>query len=282
MTMQAEGLASGETSAREVSWHDYTLPTDVSPDGRVLVFTELGEAGGRRLGTTYVRKTDGSPATRLGTGLFGALSPDGHLVAVLRGNSDIALLPTGAAREQLVRTGTAFEYVGRVAWLPDGRRLVLAAREPNSTGRLYVHDLNSGQTKAVTPEGVAFPNMSAALRVSPDGKLTAAPRSDGAIVLAALEDEEVRVLDGAQSGEVPMGWTNDSRAIFVYNPAVLPARVFRVDISGGRRQLWREIAPRDRAGVIGICPFVVTPDGRSAFYSYLRVLSELYMVEGVK
>jgi len=60
-------LAPGETKERDLSWHDWSVPRDISDDGRLVSFDETGEAGGET-GGLYVRGTDGSPAVRLGDG----------------------------------------------------------------------------------------------------------------------------------------------------------------------------------------------------------------------
>jgi len=68
----------------------------------------------------------------------------------------------------------------------------------------------------------------------------------------------------------------------VFRRGELPAKVFRVDIASGRRVLWKELMPSDSAGVVGLSTVVIPPDGRSYAYSYVRVLSDLYVVDGVK
>ena len=44
----------------------------------------------------------------------------------------------------------------------------------------------------------------------------------------------------------------------------------------------RHLIPPDKAGVYSIIEFVITPDGQSYFYSYTRLLSQLYLVHGLK
>jgi len=53
-------------------------------------------------------------------------------------------------------------------------------------------------------------------------------------------------------------------------------------VASGRRELWKELAPVDRAGLNSIARVAVTPDGRTYAYSYLRILSFLQLVEGMK
>jgi hypothetical protein len=62
----------------------------------------------------------------------------------------------------------------------------------------------------------------------------------------------------------------------------LLARVFRIDLTNGRRELWKELAPNDPAGVLRIGRVRLTPDGETYAYNYLRNLSELFLVEGFK
>jgi hypothetical protein len=70
--------------------------------------------------------------------------------------------------------------------------------------------------------------------------------------------------------------------VWVFRRGQVPARIHRIDLASGRRELWRTIAPADAAGVFSITSFVLTPDGRSYAYSFSRVLSDLYVVDGVR
>jgi hypothetical protein len=72
------------------------VPSDISEDGRLTLFTEAGEAGGGEY-AVFTRETDGASAVRLGQGTSRALSPDGKWALVLRQNMsppDFVLLPT--------------------------------------------------------------------------------------------------------------------------------------------------------------------------------------------
>lgn len=40
--------------------------------------------------------------------------------------------------------------------------------------------------------------------------------------------------------------------------------------------------PADASGVVDIPNVCITPDGRSYVYSYARILSSLFLIEGVK
>ncbi len=59
-------------------------------------------------------------------------------------------------------------------------------------------------------------------------------------------------------------------------------RVLRLDLRTGRRDPWLELAPPDRAGVPFMDSPEVTPNGRFYAYTYPRILSDLFVVEGLK
>jgi len=57
----------GEKSDHDLAWFDWTRTVDLSKDGQWVLFDEEGEGGGHDY-TVYIRKTDGSPAIRVGPG----------------------------------------------------------------------------------------------------------------------------------------------------------------------------------------------------------------------
>jgi hypothetical protein len=59
-------------------------------------------------------------------------------------------------------------------------------------------------------------------------------------------------------------------------------RVVTVDLNTGKRQLFKEIEPPDRAGVLGLGPVQITPDGKTYVFGFTRRLSDLHVVEGLR
>jgi hypothetical protein len=55
-----------------------------------------------------------------------------------------------------------------------------------------------------------------------------------------------------------------------------------LDYQTGKRELIREIAPSDRAGVGSSLGIFVTPDGKTYAYSPSQVLHGLNLVEGLR
>ncbi len=267
----------GDPKERDLSWLDWSLAMDLSADGRTLLFDESGEGGGKGY-SVYVRKTDGSPAVRLGEGSAQSLSPDSRWVlAVLTSTADPRLIayPTGAGQPKTFpKDGLS---VQDAMWFPDGKRILLNANEEGRGLRIWIRDFEGGKPRALTPEGYR-----AFLRtISPDGQIVVVRGPDRRFYLYPLAGGEPVALTGlAPEGESPAGWAADGR-LYVTARGV-PGKVYLLDVKNGARELWREFLPADAAGVAPFAGIRITPDGKAYAYSFLRVLGELFVVQGVK
>ena len=266
-----------DTRERDFTWLDWSYPVTLSNDGKTLLFREEGEAGGPTY-AVYLRKTDGSPAVRLGDGQSLALSPDGNWALACRGDqqTDLFLLPTGPGEPRTLKGHDVIHNAAR--WLPDGKRLLIAGIAPNHGLRLYVQDIDSDKFDPVTPEGTD----GSAYALSPDGSRVAAVGPDGKVYLFPIPKGDAQPLKGLQPGEVPIAWTPDGRSLYIYKGGELPAKVFRLEVATGNRTLWKQLMPPDPAGVEFVGPVLPTPDGKSYVYGYRRLLSDLYLVEGLQ
>ena len=119
-------------------------------------------------------------------------------------------------------------------------------------------------------------------RVSPDGRYVAASVAGGEILLVPLDGGQSRAVPGCGPSDLPIQWTPDSRRLLVFNPGSLPARIFEIDLESGRRQLVRELLPRDRVGVYGLVQALITPDRSAYVYGYQEYRSDLYRVTGLR
>jgi len=268
------GLAPGDTRERNLTWLDWSFPSDVSADGRTVLFDEQSRA--RADYSAYVRKTDGSPAVLLGTARSLAFSPDGRWALTTNvDSSQLTLLPTGAgAPRTLPKTNLLHQSA---TFLADGRGLLLCAVEKGHGPRLYVQDLD-GQARAITGEGYELSGRA----LSPDGKTAAARGPDRKIQLVAIPSGQARPLPGAHEEESPIGWTADGGSLYLDSgEAAIPAHVEICDVTTGARRPWKDLTPPDPAGVVSIGPIFITPDGKSYVYSYRRMLEDLYLVRGL-
>jgi DNA-binding winged helix-turn-helix (wHTH) protein/Tol biopolymer transport system component len=265
------GQAPGEKEERELTWLEGSVATDLSSDGRQVLFGEALEGGGIN-GRIYLRSTDGSPAVRLAEGYPGALSPDGRWALVKRpALADFTLLPIGAGESRELPIPDIRPYLA--LWFPDGKRLLIGGEVPGHPGRLWVQDLVGGTPRPLTPERTGVGAL------SPDGRLVATIGDDGHYVYP-VDGGERRPLTGARADEWPVQWGDDGR-VYVARQDQLPVEVTAVDPASGSRELWREIAPPDRAGIQSIRP-LMTRDRRAYVYTYSRFLSDLYLVTGVR
>ncbi len=79
-----------------------------------------------------------------------------------------------------------------------------------------------------------------------------------------------------------MGWTPDGKSLYVGRRGEYPARIFRLDLASGKRELWKELSPPDPAGISNVAPPAIADDGMTYAYSYNRILSDLFLAEGLK
>jgi Tol biopolymer transport system component len=276
---QIAALPPGEERERELSWLDGSILSDLSPDGRRILFWEVGEGGGEN-SAVYVRGTDGSPAVRLGEGRALSFSRDQKwaLSTLPKAASQLILLPIGPGEPRELPRG-AINYEG--AWLlADGKQVVFIGIEPGHGVRTYVQRLDGSPLRVITPDGIW------ASVLSPDGSFVAAQGLvDQTPRLYAITGGEPRAIPGAVEGEMVYQWSADGRRVFVissWSPTPFPRKVFRIDLTTGRRELWGELAPADRTGIIAFVSFLVAQDERSYAYSYARGQSDMYIAEGLK
>jgi Tol biopolymer transport system component len=271
--MQTRFRGASDAQERELSWLDVSLVTGISGDGKFILISESGEGAGSDL-QIYLRETSGAPAVLLGpAGNNANFSPDGQsVVTVTPDHRDIVIYPVGPGQSK--RIPMPGYLVESASLFPDGSRLWFTGAEAGHGQRGYIADLSGAKPQALTAEGQRG-------TLSPDGDyfLSLRPGGQGLLYpIAGGEPQEAPIA----AGERIAGWSRDGREIFVYSRNGLPAKVYRVNWKTGRRELMREIAPPDRAGIHSVIGMNITPDGGTYAYSYYQSLSELHMVDGLK
>jgi eukaryotic-like serine/threonine-protein kinase len=276
-------LASGETEERDLSWFDASQPAALSRDGGTLLFTDRGGAGSPQdLGNaaSYLRRTDGSPAVRLGEGRAQVLSPDGKwALSLVHGSPPkLVLLPTGPGELRPIPLGEINCW--RADFLPDGNGVLVWGSAPGQGTRVFLQDLD-GRDRRALPDG--FHLFWYGSTVSPDGKVVAVAGPGQKLMLFPIEGGEPRPVPGVERFEAPVGWSEDQRFLYVFgSPVELPGRIHRIDLLSGRRELWKEIMPRDSAAFGGFGNVALTPDRKTYAYNLNRIFCTLYLVEGLK
>jgi Tol biopolymer transport system component len=285
-----EGFACrppGASNDLDLSWFDGSSLAAFSADGRTVLFGEIRGGGGAAQGI-YLRKTDGAPAVRLGDGYPHDLSPDGRWVLTRAADKAhiLMLLPVGPGSPRLLPRGPLASVVGP-AFLPDGSAIVFGGREEGRSNRIYIQDLEGGPPRAISPEGVRTDGVT-----TPDARFVIGS-SRGQHILFSVGEDKPRSLTFLSSNDSPLQWTRDGRFLYVLRGTpwvdtqatvyqTMEAQIDKVDVATGVRTAWKTIRPDDTVGLEAINQVMVTPDGNAYCYGYLRTLSALFVIEGVK
>ena len=270
------GHRMGQDRDVDLSWFDWTLARSLSADGQWVVLEEDGEGGGPDY-TVFLRKTDGSPAIRLGAGMGLDISPDDKWVAStnVKQPAPTVLLPTGAGQPLTLGDGQLF-HTSAARFLPDGKGLIMIATEKGKAPRTYTLKTDGSAPIAFGPEDFR------GTLVSPDGTYVIGRKEGAAWMIPFSGEQTLQPLSFVRADEVVVGWTTDSKSIYVGDPSPTPVKVFVVDVKTGQRRLHHQHAPGDLAGVAGVGAGRITPDGNFYEYTVGRTLSYLYVVEGLK
>ena len=275
------GEPPGETKGRDLSWLDLGFLSDLSADGKTILIGYEAEGAGNNY-AVYARKTDGSPAVLLGDGADGKLSPDGKwALTVLLTPPQLVLLPTGAGEARPLERGSIEQYLYPAAWYPDGKQVIFQGREPGHDWRYYIQSIDGGPPRAITPEGT-IASASNGTFVSPDGKWILVSNAENQFALYPVDGGEPRTIQHLENEDEIIGWDNDGHSLYVARTAEMPLKVYRFDLTTGRRELRKEVMPADLAAIHATKTILMTPDGKGCAYSVNRKFTDLYLVEGLK
>jgi len=274
----------GDLKERDFSWLDYAQLRDLSADGTQIAFDDWGSAAGA-VGLAYLRKSDGSPAVKLGAWSAPVLSPDGTRVLVSEASVVgqgiyLALLPTGVGETQTLKS-TGIQQVGPKGFMPDGKSVYFAADDGHGW-RMYIQDLAGGMPRTITPVIAGRPSHFETQLASPDGKYIFVPDVNKKGSLYPVDGGEPKIVPGWLPEDFWITWSADGRSAYVYHDEKTSAPVYRLDLTTGKRELVMTLAPSDPAGVTAVLNVRMTPDGKTYAYSYDLELSDLFIVENVR
>jgi Tol biopolymer transport system component len=288
-----------EPKERDLAWFEWAVLGALSPDGASLLFSDRGSGTGPPFPRqTYFRRTDGSPAVRLGEGSALSLSPDGKWATAVplpdtTGTRPVSrarqclLLPTGPGEPRPLPVGDLeCEYA---SFFPDGKRILVSGSEPGGPRRLFVQDMSGGSRRPLTTGELALGAFNAVdygnfiAEVSPDGMLVVVTDESARLVLVPVEGGPPRPIPGIRPHEASAGWGADSQSLYVYaTEADFPVRVDRIHLPSGRREIFKQITPPELAATGGVNKVRVTPDGKAYAYGYGHYPCILYVIEGLR
>jgi eukaryotic-like serine/threonine-protein kinase len=276
-------VGPNDTQPRDLSWLDLSQLCDLSQDGKTVIFSEVGAAGGNTY-LLYLRKTDGSPAVRLGEGFKAAMSPDGlRVLAFTAENPErVALISTGVGGTTFLPNSNLVHY-SAPGWTPDGKQTAFTGTDGHGW-RFFLQDLEGGAPpRAVTPEIGATNLINQVQLVSPDGKFAWSRDAESNGWLYFLDGSSgSRKVQGLLPEEALAGWGSDNRSVFIYRPDVYPLVVYRLDFLSGERKKFKELIAKEPVGLSNAVSVRVSKDGRYIAYSYQQRMSDLYLVTDLK
>ena len=264
---------------RDVAWLNFSWAPVLSRDGALLALTDQSEYLENN-DSVYIRRTDNSPAVRLGEGYADDISPDNKWVIAEDLKGGIALLPVGAGQSKAFHWNGI--HVSRAVFLPDSQKILLAARVA-SKSRLYVTD-KLGSTPTPLSDEFALTSFGF-LPVSPDGKSFAYQR-DGEWVIQSLETGIAKPIPAVGPGEYVVRWSTDPKTVFVVREGENDLDLYRMDLDSGKRELWQTLRPAFQVGLVsmqnGYFGCDVDASGKTAAISYDTDLDVLYSAEGMR
>ena len=209
-----------------------------------------------------------------------SLSPDGKWVAaivgLITGERSFSSRQEPANRSPSRPKGTR---VSGALFLPDGKRLLLTAiGEGSWRASLRACDRRR-QDEGDLAGGIPNPDRHDVARRKVRRRHRSGPQG------LSLPDRRRRADGGGRPGRPrgPRGLDGGQSIRCTSTSAASIRPAFRASTSAtGKRELWKELTPPDPAGISTISPPRIAPDGKAYVYSYNRILSDLFLVEGVK
>jgi hypothetical protein len=265
------------TPEREVAWGKTDRLYDVTPDGKRLVFG--APIAGSPL---FVADMPDALPVQVGTGhAHGGISPDGAWIATDRG-----FTPTRPGeereRDRVVDGEPIGTATGGGGWSRDGTTFYTPCASTTTKEDTCAYGLDGHGRRLYRGKRPVL-----ARGVSPDGRsLLGIDVASGALELLATDGSQARslpkspALDGLGAGGTAevVGWSADGKSVLARTDTRAPkAAITSVDLATGAATLARTLGPDDMAGDIEIPAVFATTGGYA--YSYVRTVSDLYLVE---
>lgn len=252
--------------------------SDISPDGKAILFEEWGGPAGSLYLMVY-RKSDGSPPVVLGPGADPVLSPDGKTAAgvLLTSPLQVVLYPIGPGES---RTVPVPDMVGirSLAWMPDGKRVALVGAIKGQPVRTTLLDLSTGKLEPLGP--VEF----LVTTIARDGHRMVGTSPDGQVIFDSVTGM-TQPVPHLNPGEVVERWTKDGQGLLVVASDSGKTSVFHMDLATGKRTLLRTVELNERAGIIPVSltfALLMAENEKAYAYETRTEFATLYEVEGVR
>jgi hypothetical protein len=267
---------AGWTAPRDISIRDSSTSAWIASDGSMAAISDQATPAYE----TYIqRATDTSPV-RLGEGQVLGLSDDLRwAVALPVSGQPVVVHPTGPGESRRLPNPDGLLY-DAAGWL-NNREVILFGQKPGTAARGYRQSIEGGPPKPFTPDGMAVtPSSWWVLPISPDGRVVA-QTADGQPGIYDVNGGPPTPLTVLAPNDTPIEWTPDGKSLYVSSGDGVPRVVDRLDLATGRRTRVLEVNAREKAG-LRLSVLALSPDARYYVHTYARLLSDLFVVEGLK
>jgi len=258
---------------RDLSLLDRSIFDTISADGSTILFHEGGQGVGP-LGATYIRRLDGSPAVRLSEGYGVDLSADKKWVMVW--------LPTVPAQYRLVPTGPGdpkpvaapnISQARPLGFARGANALIWAGSTAENQPQTFATDMDGSNPRAISLPGVVF------VIASLNGKYEVRTTGNHLELRDNLRNS-TQPLNYIQPNDMFLSLSDDGQWGYVGRFTALPTlQILHFNLRTGAAALVTELSLNDLAGIVSVYRPAVTPDGKTIVLSYVRHLSELYLMQ---
>jgi Tol biopolymer transport system component len=274
---RVEALVAGQDRPADFSLRSRSLGRYMSSDGRSMILSDQNAAGY----SVFLQRVDGSSPVLLGEGDGYNLSDDGKWVLALTPNAvpRILIHPTGPGESRELPNPDGI-LADNARWLPGGKIVVLGPTASEGS-RGYLFDPAGDPPRPFTPEGVVaeIPGP-ASIPASPDGTRIVARDAGGAFLIYP-DGGDPEPIPGLEESDIPIEWADDGRALYVGRQEGVTWRISRLDLATGEATDWMEIVPTEPAGM-RLSLVYITPNGQYWLHSSSRLLTDLFVAEGLK
>jgi hypothetical protein len=271
-----EALMAGSSIPIDLTLRSETSATWIADDGSATLLADQDTASYE----TYLLKAGGSPI-HLGTGQPTSLSPDGRwAVSSPVQGYPLFVHPTGpgTSRELPDPEKILFTVVG---WL-DNTHVIGFGQKTGDHSQGFVQDVNGGPPHRFTPEGAAVNSTRWwTLPVSPDGTRVVGVDEQARTMIYRVSGGAPEPVQNLNAEDIVVQWTPDGRGLLVAHGNGLPWIVERLDLASGQRTPAVTIRAHDPAG-LRLSIIGVSQNAKYWVHTYSRLLSDLYVVEGLK
>jgi DNA-binding winged helix-turn-helix (wHTH) protein/Tol biopolymer transport system component len=261
-------------SVEDISLLDWSRAVTLTPDGRLLLFDESGEGGGR-LYSVYLYRTASRTLERLTEGRAMDLSTDGRwaLTQAADDPSRITLIAVSPRQSKPVSTyGLTYQWA---KFIPDSEcpEILLGASQPGHALQLYRQELPSGHPHLIAND-VELSNAV----ISDEGDFAAGLDRELRISVLNLDTGAIRSVSNPKSA-LPVRFIDETKILTShYEDGSI---VFNLlDTANGEKRLYRRFELTDNTGVAHISPLGMSRDMKQFVYSRLQTLSGLFIVSG--